>query len=88
MGVNSGPVLAGVIGGQRGLRQHGLVGDTVNTAARLEAAAPVGGVLIGAATAEQLPPGAVLEQVPPLSLKGKTQPVTAYLLLSLPGSDD
>ena len=86
VGVNSGPVLAGVIGGQRGLREHGLVGDTVNTAARLEAAAPVGGVLIGAGTAEQLPPGAVLEQVPPLSLKGKAQPVTAYLLVSLPDS--
>ena len=61
-----------------------MVGDTVNTAARLEAAAPVGGVLIGAGTAERLPAGAVLEPVPPLVLKGKTEPVTAYVLHSLP----
>jgi len=84
VGVNSGLVLAGVIGGQRGLREHGLVGDTVNTAARLEAAAPVGKVLIGAGTAERLPPGADLEPVPPLSVKGKTEPVTAYVLHALP----
>ncbi len=84
VGVNSGPVLAGVIGGQRGRREHGLVGDTVNTAARLESAAPVGGVLIGAGTAELLPAGAELEAVPPLAVKGKSEPVTAYLLRSLP----
>ncbi|MBA2726245.1 MAG: adenylate/guanylate cyclase domain-containing protein [Actinobacteria bacterium] len=36
VGVNSGEVLAGVIGGERGHREHGVVGDTVNLAARLE----------------------------------------------------
>ena len=56
-GVNSGEVLAGVVGGESGHRKHGVVGDTVNLAARLEAAAPVGAVVVGAETAAALPPG-------------------------------
>src|SRR6185312_9125488 len=70
-GVNSGEVL------------HGVVGDTVNLAARLEAAAPAAGVVVGAETAAALPPGAVLERLPPLEVKGKEEPVEAYLLHSL-----
>src|SRR5205823_4835315 len=45
VGVNSGEVLAGVVGGARGHRKHGVVGDPVNVAARLQAEAPVGGIL-------------------------------------------
>jgi class 3 adenylate cyclase len=82
-GVNSGEVLAGLVGGESGHRKHGVVGDTVNLAARLEAAAPVGGVVVGAETAAALPPGAVLERLPPLEVKGKEEPVEAYLLHGL-----
>jgi adenylate cyclase len=82
-GVNSGEVLAGVVGGPTGHRKHGVVGDTVNLAARLEAAAPVGKVVVGAETAAALPPGAVLERLPALEVKGKEEPVVAYVLQSL-----
>jgi class 3 adenylate cyclase len=82
-GVNSGEVLAGVVGGPTGHRKHGVVGDTVNLAARLEAAAPVGKVVVGAETAAALPPGAVLERLPALEVKGKEEPVEAYVLQSL-----
>jgi class 3 adenylate cyclase len=82
-GVNSGEVLAGLVGGQSGHRKHGVVGDTVNLAARLESAAPVGQVVVGAETAAALPPGAVLERLPPLDVKGKEEPVEAYVLHSL-----
>ncbi|HVD11971.1 MAG TPA: adenylate/guanylate cyclase domain-containing protein [Gaiellaceae bacterium] len=82
-GVNSGEVLAGVLGGPTGHRKHGVVGDTVNLAARLEAAAPVGKVVVGAETAAALPPGAVLERLPALEVKGKEEPVEAYVLQSL-----
>lgn len=82
-GVNSGEVMAGVVGGPSGHRKHGVVGDTVNLAARLEAAAPAAGVVVGAETAAALPPGAVLERLPPLDVKGKEEPVEAYLLHSL-----
>jgi class 3 adenylate cyclase len=83
VGVNSGEVLAGVIGAEHGHRKHGLVGDTVNLAARLESAAPVGEVVIGAGTYARLPPGALVERLPPLHLKGKADPVEAYLLREL-----
>lgn len=82
-GVNSGEVLAGIVGGESGHRKHGVVGDTVNLAARLESEAPVGGVVIGTETAAALPPGAVLERLPPLEVKGKEEPVEAYLLRGL-----
>ncbi len=84
VGVNSGEVIAGVVGGPRGHRKHGVVGDTVNLAARLQSEAPVGCVLIGAETAAALPPGAVLERLPALRVKGKQEPVEAYLLHRLP----
>jgi class 3 adenylate cyclase len=60
------------------------VGDTVNTGARLEALAPVGGVLIGSETYERLPDGAVVEKRQGLHVKGKDAIVDAYVLHSLP----
>ena len=83
VGVNSGEVVAAVVGGARGHRKHGVVGDTVNLAARLETSAPVGGVLIGEATFHRLPPGAVAERLPPLRVKGRESEVEAYLLHAL-----
>jgi class 3 adenylate cyclase len=83
VGVNSGEVLAGVLGGATGHRKHGVVGDVVNVAARLQAQAPVGSVLIGEATLHELGPGAVVEALPPQRLKGKEQPVSAYILHAL-----
>jgi adenylate cyclase len=79
-GVNSGEVLSGLVGGSSGHRKHGVVGDTVNLAARLESVAPVGRVVIGAETAAALPAGAVVERLPPLQVKGKEEAVEAYLL--------
>jgi adenylate cyclase len=86
VGVSSGEVHAGVVGAARGHRKHGVVGDVVNLAARLQAAAPVGGVLIGAETFRELGTQAVVEVVPPMRVKGKREPVTAYRLHELTGS--
>jgi class 3 adenylate cyclase len=80
VGVSSGEVHIGVVGAARGHRKHGVVGDVVNLAARLEAAAPVGGVLIAEETFRSLGSRAVVEPVPPLEVKGKRDPVTAYVL--------
>jgi adenylate cyclase len=82
-GVNTGEVLAGLVGGPTGHRKHGVVGDTVNLAARLESVAPVGKVVVGSETASALPPGALLERLPPLELKGKDEPVEAFVLHGL-----
>jgi adenylate cyclase len=83
VGVNSGEAIVGVVG-DRGHRIHGVFGDTVNLGARLEGHAPPGGVLIGADTYEQLPAGATVERVPDLQVKGKAEPVVAYVLLQVP----
>jgi adenylate cyclase len=83
VGVNSGEVLAGVVGGATGHRKHGIVGDVVNLAARLQSEAPVGGVLIGEETFRRLGTRAVVEPQPPRRVKGKAAPVTAYVLHEL-----
>ena len=83
VGVNTGPVLAGVVG-DRGHRIHGVFGDTVNLGARLEGQAPPGGVVIAGATRERLPAGIDVEALPELHVKGKRQPVAAFVLRSLP----
>lgn len=83
VGVNSGEVLAAVVGGERGHRKHGVVGDPVNVAARLEKEAPVGAVVIGEATFRQLGGGAIVEALPPHRVKGKEEPVAAFILRSL-----
>ncbi len=83
VGVNSGEIASGVVG-DRGHRKHDVLGDTVNLAARLESQAPVGGVLIGEGTRAGLPDEAIVEELPPMPIKGKTEPVTAYVLHSLP----
>jgi adenylate cyclase len=76
--VNSGEALVGVLGAESG-RSYTVVGDTVNVGARLEAIAPVGGVAIGAATLRALP-GARVRSLGAVRVRGKREPVEAYLL--------
>jgi adenylate cyclase len=83
VGVNSGEAVVREVGGA-GHVAYPLVGDTVNTGARLESLAPVGGVLIGPCTYEQLPDGAVVEQRAGLRIKGRRNAIDAYVLVALP----
>ena len=56
-----------------------LTGDAVNTAARLETAAPPGGVAVGALSHE-LTAGVIdYEALPAVAAKGKAEPVAAWL---------
>lgn len=78
-GVTTGEVVAGdVTSGQRLV-----TGDTVNTAARLEQAAPASEILIGEPTYRLVRDAVDVEPVEPLELKGKAEPVPAYRLLSV-----
>jgi len=79
VGVNSGPVVLSELGG-RGYVAFSAVGDPVNVAARLQAAAPVGGVLVGENTRRRLPDHVPLVPVPNMRLKGKDAPVDAYMV--------
>ena len=83
IGVNSGGVVVREIGGD-GHVAYPSVGDTVNTGARLEHLAPIGGVLIGSETYVQLPAGAVVEEWAGLRIQGKDVAVDAYVLHALP----
>jgi len=77
IGVNSGPVVAGTVGGG-GRVEFTVIGDTVNTAARVEAATRETGddVLITDATREHLTGGwGEFAPRPSMPLKGKTERV-------------
>jgi class 3 adenylate cyclase len=76
--VNTGAALVGVLGVESG-RSYTVVGDTVNTAARLESLAPAGGVVIGGTTLRAVP-GLRVTALGPLEVKGKQEPVEAYRL--------
>jgi class 3 adenylate cyclase/tetratricopeptide (TPR) repeat protein len=78
-GINTGPVVAGdVAAGQRIV-----TGDAVNVAARLEAAAAPGEILLGAETYALVREAVSTEAVDPLALKGKSEPVPAWRLTSV-----
>jgi tetratricopeptide (TPR) repeat protein len=78
IGVNTGEVV---------ISPQGLaVGDAMNTAARLEQAAPAGEVLIGGSTWRQVRHAIRAEALEPLTLKGKRSPVAAFRLLAAPAT--
>jgi adenylate cyclase len=83
IGINSGEVVMREIGGP-GHVAYTILGDTVNTGARLESLAPPGGVLIGAETYAQLPSTAVVEERRGLRVKGKDGALTAFVLIAVP----
>jgi class 3 adenylate cyclase len=82
VGVNSGPVTASVLGAHGG-RTSTVIGDTVNTASRIEGRAPAGGVAVGPATLAALPGTVLTRPLGPLSLKGRTERVETTLVLGL-----
>ena len=59
-----------------------LTGDAVNVAARLQTAAPPGSVVVGALTHELTQRAIVYEELPPVSAKGKTGAVEAWLAVA------
>ncbi|MEU7871217.1 adenylate/guanylate cyclase domain-containing protein [Dactylosporangium sp. NPDC049140] len=79
IGLNTGPVVAGV---QAGI-EYTVIGDTVNTAARLADAAAIGAVYAGDRTSSSTRRLASWRALRPLRLKGKREPVDAYELLGL-----
>src|SRR5439155_19596213 len=79
----------GVITGDvvTGTEERLAAGDAVNVAARLEQAAQPGELLIGEETLSLARDAVEVEQVEPLELKGKSEPVAAYRLLSVHGEE-
>jgi len=81
IGINSGMLISGDVSGPV-LREFAVMGDTVNTAARLEGASPSGSVYVGEATWRETRDDFEYRTLPPLELKGKKAAVQAYELVS------
>ena len=81
IGVNTGEILTSKVGTL-------VTGDAVNVAARLEQAADAGEVLVGAATRALVGAAAETEELAPLALKGKPEPVPAFRLLAVGEAPD
>ncbi|NMO52207.1 AAA family ATPase [Actinoplanes sp. TBRC 11911] len=79
VGLNTGEVVAGI----QAAIEYTVIGDTVNTAARLADAAAVGAVYAGSRTSGGTRHVASWRQLRPLRLKGKREPVPAFELLGL-----
>ena len=60
-----------------------MTGDTVNTAARLEAAAPPGEILLGHPTWQLVRDAVTVEPVESIAAKGKAEPLRAYRLIAV-----
>jgi class 3 adenylate cyclase len=82
VGANTGPALVGNIGSET-LRGFNAMGDAVNVAARLQTIAEPGRVVIGEATRLALGDGVTVEPLGELTVKGRQQPVQAYVVTGL-----
>ncbi len=83
IGVNTGYVVAGILGARRIHLDYTVIGDAVNLAARLTAMAhTVAGsrVVVSGATRALLPAELVVERLAQDRVKGKTQAIEAWLL--------
>lgn len=82
VGVNCGPAVVGNIGCDFRM-DYTAIGDTVNTAARLEANAKRGQVLISEYVYEQVKDRVTVEPIGEIPLKGKSKGVFVYSLTAL-----
>ena len=75
--VNTGEALVAL--GARATEGEGMVsGDVVNTAARLQSAAPVNGILVGEATYRATRHAIDYRDTDPVEAKGKSQPIAVW----------
>jgi predicted ATPase/class 3 adenylate cyclase len=80
VGINSGMVLLGQVGTTG---EFTAMGDAVNVASRLEQAAPSSGILISHDAYQHVRGLFDLAPQPPLSVKGKSEPLQTYLVRGL-----
>jgi hypothetical protein len=81
IGINTGPVVVSSLAGNQD-EELTVVGDTVNVASRLEQAAPPNGILVAHSTYSHIRGVFQVRQLSPIQLKGKTEPVPVYQVIS------
>lgn len=82
IGIARGRMRAGPYGGAT-RRTYGVLGDDVNLAARLMQAADNWQILTTARVAQTLQPSFVVEELSPIHVKGKSEPVAVFALTDL-----
>jgi class 3 adenylate cyclase len=82
IGVNTGLAISGNLGSLKRM-EFTVIGDTVNTAARLESNAKQGQILIGKRTYERVQDLIECEALGPIPVKGKAEPVEVWWLKGL-----
>ncbi len=81
VGINTGRLVAGYIGSSQTM-SYSVIGDTVNTAARICSAAKPGQIIITEKTYQAVGPGFEVETLEPIKFKGKYKPVQVYNVIA------
>lgn len=79
IGLHAGALVEGLLGSM-GMKFYDVIGDTVNTAKRIESAAAGGEVLMSETLRRQLDPAAACGAVREIQVKGKEQPLRVFPL--------
>jgi class 3 adenylate cyclase/CHASE2 domain-containing sensor protein len=80
MGLNTGEVMMGNLGSSERLN-YTVIGDNVNTAARLYNVAKGGQIIISESTYEEVKDRFIVNELPPVSVKGKTLPLRNFEII-------
>ena len=81
IGLHAGPLVEGLLGSM-GMKFYDVIGDTVNTAKRIESAATGGEVLVSEAVLRQIAAAFACGAARTVSVKGKEAPLKVVPLLS------
>jgi class 3 adenylate cyclase len=87
IGLNRGPAFAAEIGEPRGRREYNVLGDTINTAARVMSRAAGNRVLMTEAVYQEIAPLFECETLGAVSLKGKAAPTPLFALVRAPDAE-
>ncbi len=80
VGLNTGLVVAGTVGGAQ-KQDYTVIGDTVNLAQRMESSCPLGQVLVTQETFKLTAERFSYTEGTPIKVKGRKEPVMAYVLV-------